>query len=53
MSWKYFEKETVGKQLVQASDNIGANISEGAGRKTPKDNQRFIRIARGSFNETK
>lgn len=53
MSWKYFEKETVGKQLVQAADSIGANISEGAGRGTPKDNQRFIRIARGSFNETK
>ncbi len=53
MSWKYFEKKTVGKQLVQAADSIGANISEDAGRGTPKDNQRFIRIARGSFNETK
>ena len=53
MSWKYFEKETVGKQLVQSADSIGANISEGAGRGTPKDNRRFIRIARGSFNETK
>jgi len=53
ISWKYFEKETVGKQLVRAADSIGANISEGAGRGTPKDNQRFIRIARGSFNETK
>lgn len=52
-SWKYFEKKTVGKQLVQAADSIGANISEGAGRGTPKDNQRFIRIARGFFNETK
>ncbi len=52
-SWKYFEKETVGKQLVRAVDSIGANISEGAGRGTSKDNQRFIRIARGSFNETK
>jgi len=53
MSWKYFEKETMGKQLVQSADSIGANISEGAGRGTPKDNRRFIRIARGSFNETK
>jgi len=53
ISWKHFEKETVGKQLVQAADSIGANISEGAGRGTPRDNQRFIRIARGSFNETK
>ena len=53
ISWKYFEKETVGRQLVQAADSVGANISEGSGRGTPKDNQRFIRIARGSFNETK
>jgi len=52
-SWKHFEKETLGKQLVRAVDSIGANISEGAGRGTPKDNQRFIRIARGSLNETK
>ena len=53
MSWKFFEKETVGKQLVREADSIGANISEGSGRGTPKDNRRFIRIARGSFNETK
>ncbi len=45
ISWKYFEKETMGKQLVKAAHSIGANISEGAGRETPKDNQRFIRIA--------
>jgi hypothetical protein len=24
-SWKYFEKDTVGKQLVRAADSIGAN----------------------------
>ena len=24
-SWKYFEKETVGKQLVKAADSVGAN----------------------------
>ena len=53
MSWKFFEKETVGKQLVRAADSIGAHISEGACRGTAKDNRRFKRIARGSFNETK
>lgn len=53
IEWGYFEKDTVGKQLVRAADSIGANIAEGTGRGTPKDNQRFIRIARGSFNETK
>ena len=51
-SWGYFEKNSVGMQLVKSADSIGANIAEGAGRGTPKDNQRFIRISRGSLNET-
>jgi len=51
--WEYFAKDTVGKQFVKSADSIGANIAEGSGRGTPKDNQRFIRISRGSFNETK
>lgn len=52
-SWEYFEKNTVGMQLVKAADSIGANIAEGTGRGTPADNKRFIRISRGSLNETK
>jgi len=51
-NWKYFEKETVGKQLVKAADSIGANISEGTGRGSFQDNRRFVKIARGSLNET-
>mgnify|MGYP001828852588 CR=1 FL=1 len=51
--WNYFEKNTVGKQLVKAADSIGANIAEGSGRGTFNDNKRFIRIARGSLNEVK
>ena len=53
LQWNYFEKETVGKQLVKAADSVGANIAEGSGRGSPKDNQRFIRISRASLNETK
>ena len=53
ISWKYFEQSTVGIQLVKAVDSIGANIAEGTGRGTPKDNKRFVRISRGSLNETK
>ena len=51
-NWKYFAKDTVGKQLVKSADSIGANISEGAGRGSFQDNRRFVKIARGSLNET-
>ena len=53
IAWDYFERNTVGQQWVDAADSIGANIAEGAGRGTPNDNKRFIRISRGSYNETK
>jgi four helix bundle protein len=50
--WDSFAKETVGKQIVRAADSIGANISEGTGRGSFQDNRRFVRVARGSLNET-
>ncbi len=52
LEWPRFEKDTIGKQLVESADSIGANISEGAGRGSILDNRRFVRIARGSLNET-
>ncbi len=53
LGWDYFAKNSVGMQLVRAADSIGANISEGAGRGTFKDNRRCVFISRGSLNETK
>lgn len=52
-NWNYFEKETLGKQLVRAVDSISANIAEAYGRYHYKDRQKFGYYARGSFEETK
>ena len=52
LGWSVFARDTVGKQLVKSADSIGANISEGSGRGSFVDNRRFVRMARGSFNET-
>jgi four helix bundle protein len=51
--WDILARDTVGKQLIRSADSIGANIAEGCGRQSYRDNQRFVRIARGSLNETR
>jgi len=53
LGWDHFAKNTVGEQMVDASDSICANIAEGCGRFNYRDNSRFIKIARGSLYETK
>jgi len=43
VEWDNFAKDTVGKQPVRAADSIGANIAEGTGRGTYKDNKHFAK----------
>ena len=53
IQWDSFAKFTVGEQLVTAADSIAANISEGHGRFSLKENLRFCYFARGSLDETR
>ena len=48
----YFEKDTLGKQLVRSADSISANIAEGFGRYFYKENRQFCFYSRGSLLET-
>ncbi|HEY5823958.1 MAG TPA: four helix bundle protein [Cyclobacteriaceae bacterium] len=52
-TWDYFQKDTVGKQLVRAVDSIAANLSEGLGRYHLKETKNFSYYSRGSLFETK
>lgn len=51
--WNYFEKDTVGKQLIRAIDSVAANLSEGYGRFHYKENRNFCYYSRGSLYESK
>ena len=51
--WSYFERDTIGKQLVRAADSISANLAESHGRFHFKDKQNFTYYARGSLEETR
>ena len=51
-TWDFFAKDTMGKQLVRASDSIAANLAEGYGRFHFKENQKFCYYARGSTEES-
>ena len=53
IKWDYFQKDTIGKQLVKAVDSVAANLSEGVGRFHYKEKKNFSYYARGSLFETK
>lgn len=53
LEWGYFDKDTIGKQLIRAVDSVAANLSEGFGRYHFKETKHFSDYSRGSLFETK
>ena len=53
VEWTKFGRETLGYQIVRASDGIASNISAGYGRYFFKENRIHCYVARGSLYETK
>jgi four helix bundle protein len=53
IEWTKFGRETIGYQIVRASDSIASNISAGYGRFFFKENRISCYVARGSLYETK
>lgn len=53
LEWDNFHKFSTGTQLLNATDSISANISEGYGRFHFKDHKNFLYFSRGSLSETK
>jgi four helix bundle protein len=51
-SGRGFAQNTVGEQMTNAADSIGANIAEAGGRFHPNDVKKFLYYARGSLRET-
>jgi len=52
LQWSWFEKDTLGKQLVRAADSIATNLSEASGRYSYPDRKKSAYYARGSLIET-
>lgn len=50
--WSFFDKDTLGKEIVRSSDSIALNIAEGFGRYHFKENKNFCFYSRGSQFET-
>ena len=47
--WDFFNKDTIGKQLVRAADSIAANLSEGFGRFFYKEERQFCYYSRALY----
>ena len=53
IKWKPLAQDTIRRQLIRSTDSIAANIAEGYGRFSLKENRQFCMYSRGSIMEPK
>lgn len=51
--WKGLEQETIGKYIVRAVDEVGANIARGHEERRLLENQQYLKTAKICLNETR
>lgn len=53
MTWQDFAKESVGKELIESADNVGAKIAAAYGQSTEKDQFFYLRLSNSALFETR
>lgn len=53
MTWEDYAKQTIGKELIESADNIGAKVAAAYAQSTEKDQFFYLRLSNSALFETR